>query len=280
MTREYKLDHLLLNMPRLMGIVNITDDSFSDGGSYLDADKAYAHAEKLINEGAEIIDLGGESTRPGSRAVPEDIELQRVVPVLEKIRATYPAIDISVDTRQLSVARAAISLGAKIINDISALRYDAELARLIADHQDVKIVLMHMQGDPSNMQDNPKYEDVLEEVSAFLSERADYALREGVRHKQIILDPGIGFGKNIEHNLTLLSNLDRFRKLGFPLLVGASRKRFIAAIDSSGVNDRLGGSIATAYACACQQVDILRVHDVRAHRQFFQVLNSIARGRI
>lgn len=263
-------------IPRLMGILNITGDSFSDGGKFLDPEKAFRQAEKLIRDGADIIDIGGESTRPGSQPVSEDEELERVIPVLKRIRSAYPDLAISVDTRKSKVAEEAIAIGIQIVNDISALRGDSSLAVVLAQNPQVQVILMHMLGEPETMQKNPRYEEVVDEVSEFFAECIAVAGINGISRKRIMLDPGIGFGKTTRHNLRLLANLESFRHFGLPLVVGASRKSFISAINASQTDERIGGSLAVAMVSALQQIEILRVHDVKAHRQFFDVINSIA----
>ncbi|MFO8144179.1 MAG: dihydropteroate synthase [Candidatus Syntrophosphaera sp.] len=259
-----------------MGILNITGDSFSDGGKFLDPEKAFRQAEKLIRDGADIIDIGGESTRPGSQPVSEDEELERVIPVLKRIRSAYPDLAISVDTRKSKVAEEAIAIGIQIVNDISALRGDSSLAVVLAQNPQVQVILMHMLGEPETMQKNPRYEEVVDEVSEFFAECIAVAGINGISRKRIMLDPGIGFGKTTRHNLRLLANLESFRHFGLPLVVGASRKSFISAINASQTDERIGGSLAVAMVSALQQIEILRVHDVKAHRQFFDVINSIA----
>ncbi|MCB5247819.1 MAG: dihydropteroate synthase [Candidatus Cloacimonetes bacterium] len=270
----------LLNLPafrtpRIMGILNVTDDSFSDGGRFADPDKALAQAARLVEEGADILDIGGESTRPGAKPIPADAELRRVIPVLARIRENWPELAVSVDTRKSEVAAAAIELGAGIINDISALRHDPRMAEVLAAHPRVRLILMHMLGQPETMQENPVYGDVLAEVNAFFTARIDHAVTHGIARENILLDPGIGFGKTAEHNFRLLAGLEAFRKHGLGLVLGASRKRFIAAVDPSDAQQRIGGTLAAAAAAAWQGVEIVRVHDVKAHRQFFSVLQAI-----
>ncbi len=262
-------------IPALMGILNITEDSFSDGGKFLKLNDALHQAEKLISEGVDILDIGAESTRPGAEPVPEDIELQRIIPILSEIRAKWQDIIISVDTRKSRVADAAINLGANIINDISALRFDPEMADVLSAHPQVKVILMHMQGEPQNMQVNPHYDDLFGEINAFFEERITYAEKKGISYDHIYLDPGIGFGKTAEHNFQLLAHLEEFYRHQLPLVVGVSRKRFIAYLDNSSVEERWGGTLAAGLVAALKGVDILRVHNVQAHHQFFQVLKAI-----
>ncbi|WDI32380.1 dihydropteroate synthase [Hyphococcus flavus] len=259
---------------RIMGVVNITPDSFSDGGLFYDVDSAAAHALKLADEGADILDVGGESTRPGAKIVPEYTERSRVIPVIEKLIETTNAV-ISIDTRKPGIAREAVKAGASIWNDVSALTYAPDSLETAADLS-CEIVLMHAQGDPEIMQDNPAYGDVVETVYAYLAGRIEACVNAGIDEKRLIIDPGIGFGKTLDHNLALFANLDRFTKLGPPVLLGASRKRFIAAVDKEGAAaDRVGGSIAAVIAGLNQGVSIFRVHDVAATRQALAVASAI-----
>ncbi len=257
--------------PKLMGVVNVTPDSFSDGGKYLDAEAAVAHGEELVRDGAAILDVGGESTRPGAVEVDEAEELRRVEPV---VRALVGDATVSIDTSKLAVAEAALSAGASIVNDVTAFRRDPEMAGLCAG-RDVGVVLMHMPGNPRTMQDDPSYEDVVDEVKAFLAARMEFAVEEGVDEARIWLDPGIGFGKTVEHNLELLRRLGELRELGRPLVIGTSRKSFIGRVDGSGVEDRIGGSVASAVLAAAEGADVLRVHDVAETAQALRVANAI-----
>lgn len=262
-------------IPKLMGVVNVTPDSFSDGGRHDDPARAVAHALALVEEGADILDIGGESTRPGADFVSVDEELARVLPVIEGLAARTEA-PISIDSRKPEVARAAVAAGASIWNDVSALAFSPESLAVAAD-LGVDVVLMHAQGDPKTMQAAPRYDDVVAEVADFLAERIEAAVFAGVHRDRLIVDPGIGFGKTLEHNLTLLKNLPRFKELGRPILLGASRKRFIAAIDRDGpADERLGGSLAVALTGFAAGVDFVRVHDVAATRQAFAVAAAIA----
>ena len=246
MTKDKKTLSTVLS-PLIMGVVNVTPDSFSDGGDFFDVEHAVAHAMKLAEDGADILDIGGESTRPGAEPVSIDEELRRVVPVIEKLAGKTKA-KISIDTRKPEVAREAVSLGAVIWNDVSALTYSPDSLRAAAA-MDCDIVLMHAQGDPRTMQDNPSYTDVVAEVCAFLAARIAVCEAAGVERARLIADPGIGFGKSLEHNLSLLANLDQLTALGVPVLLGASRKRFISALDEAAPADqRLGGSIAAVLA--------------------------------
>jgi dihydropteroate synthase len=259
-----------------MGVVNVTPDSFSDGGRFFETADAVAHARALIEAGAESLDIGAESTRPGAEPVAAADEAARVVPVIAAIRAES-AIPLSIDTMKPEVARAGLAAGASMWNDITALRWrDDSLA--VAAELGCDVVLMHMQGEPRTMQAAPVYEDVVAEVSAFLVGRAEAAMAAGVAREKIWLDPGIGFGKTGQHSLTLLGNLDRIVALGFPVLLGASRKSFLGKIDRSATSadDRLGGSLAAALAGAAAGVAAVRVHDVRETVQALTVQAAIA----
>jgi len=262
-----------------MGVLNVTPDSFSDGGRFAEFDTSLAQARRMIADGADILDVGGESTRPGAAAVDEATEIARVVPLIAAIRAES-AVPISIDTMKPAVARAAARAGATMWNDVTALRHSPDsLATAAALGCDV--VLMHMQGEPGTMQAEPHYDDVVSEVAAFLAERAEAAMAAGVARERIWLDPGIGFGKHmIHHNLPLLAALDRIVGLGFPVLLGVSRKSFISALDGGGrdADRRLGGSIAAALAGAEAGVAAVRVHDVRETAQALNVWAAIAQA--
>jgi dihydropteroate synthase len=265
---------------KVMGVVNVTPDSFSDGGRFDDLGAAIAQARRLIAEGADILDIGGESTRPGAESVSEDQELDRVIPLIRAIRAEG-AIAISIDTMKPAVARAAVAAGAAMWNDITALRHAPD-SLAVAAELGCEVVLMHMQGEPGTMQAEPHYEDVVAEVADFLAERARTAVAAGVARERIWIDPGIGFGKHmIRHNLPLLAGLDRIVALGFPVLLGVSRKSFIGALDGGNVpaDRRLGGSIAGALAGAAAGVAAVRVHDVRETVQALRVWTAIAEAR-
>ncbi len=263
-------------IPLLMGILNVTEDSFSDGSKYLETAKAIEHAKRMIAEGADIIDIGAESTRPGAKPLNPDLELQRLIPILMHLKE-YTKVQISIDTRKSSVAKAAILAGADYINDVSALTFDPEMADVLAQSKNVKLVLMHMQGTPETMQLKPSYQDVLSEIYAFFAERIAFAKSKGIDQERIILDPGIGFGKNLEHNLDLIANLEYFNNLGCQLLLGASRKSFINMISPSAPDERAGGSLAAALYACLHGVNIIRIHDVRLHQQFFQVIKAIGK---
>lgn len=258
-----------------MGVVNVTPDSFSDGGLFLDAEAAIAHGLELVEQGAEILDVGGESTRPGADEVSAEEELARIEPVVAGLAETAT---VSIDTSKLVVAEAALDAGASIVNDITALRRDAEIGALCAE-RDAGLILMHMQGDPRTMQKAPTYEDVVAEVKRFLVERLDAAIDAGVAEERIWLDPGIGFGKTLDHNLELLRRLGELRELGRPLVVGTSRKGFLGKIDGSVVGDRLGGTIASSVFAAAEGADVLRVHDVAEMAQALEVAAAILSRR-
>lgn len=261
-----------------MGVVNVTPDSFSDGGDFLDPAAATAQGRRLLGEGADLIDIGGESTRPGAVPVSGEEELHRVIPVIEALIAAENAV-ISIDTTKLEVATAALDAGAAIVNDISALRSTPEIASLCAE-RGAGLVLMHMQGNPRTMQIEPRYEDVVSEVKSFLAERVEVALAAGVPETRIWLDPGIGFGKTVEHNLTLLARLGEIVELGLPVLAGTSRKRFLGSFDNSPPDQRLGGTIASTLAAWQAGARILRVHDVAPMRQALTVAEQIRRHQI
>jgi dihydropteroate synthase len=253
----------------VMGIVNVTPDSFSDGGLYEETEVAVAHAAELASKGAAILDIGGESTRPGSDTVSDEEELSRVVPVLEALKGS-PAV-VSIDTRKSAVARAAAKAGAKILNDVSALTYDPDCLD-VAVEEGLDVVLMHAQGDPKTMQNNPTYDDVALEVFDYLESRIAVCERAGISRTRIAVDPGLGFGKNLDHNLALFANLSLYHGLGVPILVGASRKRFIAGLgQGKDPKSREPGSHAAALASAAQGVQILRVHDVAGTHQALAV---------
>ena len=261
--------------PALFGILNVTPDSFSDGGDFLDPEAAARYAELLLNEGADIIDVGGESTRPGSDPVSEEEELRRVVPVVRKILEVRPGTVVSVDTYRARTAEAALDAGASIVNDVTALRGDPSMAALVAA-AGCPVVLMHMLGEPKTMQKEPHYDDVVEQVRGFLEERAGDAIAAGVRPEHIILDPGIGFGKTPEHNLTLLARLDEIAALGPPVLIGASRKRFLGNVTGAEeAKERVFGTVATTILGYERGATLFRVHDVRANREALAVARAV-----
>ena len=259
--------------PFLMGVVNATPDSFSDGGRFVAADAAVARAEQLVAEGADLVDLGGESTRPGADEVPAGEELRRVVPVIERLRAGGCRAPISIDTRKAEVARAALAAGADLVNDVSALA-DPGMAELVAG-ADVPVVLMHTRGTPAEMASRAVYADVAAEVERELAAALEQAVARGVREERVILDPGLGFAKSTEHTVAVLGALTRLRRLGRPLLVGPSRKRFIGALTGAPVGDRLPGTLAALTACVLAGVEFVRVHDVAAGRQAARVAAAI-----
>lgn len=262
----------------VMGILNVTPDSFSDGGRYIDPVRAVARARQLADEGADIIDVGGESTRPGAASVPEDEELRRIIPVIERISAELPVV-LSVDTYKASVARRALAAGASLVNDISGLRFSPDMAKVVADHG-AAVVLMHIKGTPKDMQRDPVYEDVVGEVSGFLEESIGLAVRDGVDRERILVDPGIGFGKALGHNLALLNRLDELRPLGRPLVIGTSRKRFIGTVlDQAQPEDRVMGTAATVALAIERGAHIIRVHDVAAMGQVARMTDAVVRQR-
>jgi len=254
-----------------MGVVNVTPDSFSDGGLFLEPEAAIAHGGQLVRDGAEILDVGGESTRPGAEPVEVAVEMGRTQPVVADLEAM--GYTVSIDTSKAAVAAAAIEAGAEIVNDVTALR-DPEMATVCAE-RGATVVLMHMPGDPRTMQDEPRYGDVVEDVKAFLVARIDAAVAAGVAEERIWLDPGIGFGKTLEHNLELLRRLGELRELGRPLVVGTSRKSFIGKVDGSPVEERTGGTIASSVLAAAEGADVLRVHDVAEMAQALRVAEAV-----
>jgi dihydropteroate synthase len=254
---RFKLD---LNRPLVMGILNVTPDSFSDGGHYHHIDAALAHAEKLLADGADILDIGGESTRPGAAFVPAEEEVSRVIPVIKALQSLN--VPLSIDTRKSTVMRAALDVGVDLVNDISALEDEGALALVAKSH--AAICLMHMQGDPHNMQATPAYLDVVAEVSAYLAARRDAALAVGISHHRLLLDPGFGFGKTLEHNVALFKALpDMQEQLATPLLIGVSRKSMLGQITGRAIGDRMSASIAAALMAAQAGSAVIRVHDVR-----------------
>jgi dihydropteroate synthase len=262
--------------PQIMGVVNVTPDSFSDGGRFAGVDAAVAHGITLLDQGADWLDIGGESTRPGADPVSGDVERDRVLPVIEALLARRPGALISIDTMKPGVARAAVTAGAAMWNDVNALQAPGALET--AAELGCIVALMHMQGAPQTMQQNPAYETVVTDVARHLGQRAGAALARGVDRERVLLDPGIGFGKTLAHNLSLMAALESFSGLGFPVLFGASRKRFIQAIDETADDamDRLGGSLAAALHAARAGCAVIRVHDVRETVQALKVQAAIA----
>jgi len=257
---------------KLMGIVNVTPDSFSDGGEFLDPERAIAHGRELAEQGADVLDIGGESTRPGAGRVSAGEELLRVQPVVEALAAAE--LSVSIDTSKAVVAEAAIDAGATMVNDVTALRGDPELAGVCAE-AGCEVVLMHMLGDPRSMQENPTYEDVVDNVKAFLAERIEFAISQGIDEQRIWVDPGIGFGKNVEHNVELHRRLGEFAALGRPIAFGSSRKTFIGKLTGAQVDQRVGGTIASNLIAYVNGARMLRVHDVGPMRQALTVAEAV-----
>lgn len=267
---QYKLD---LTRPNVMGIVNVTPDSFSDGGDFSNTEKAVQHALKLVEEGADILDIGGESTRPNATPVELQEELDRVIPVIEKLVASGTGIPVSIDTYKPQVMQAALRAGASIVNDVRALQEDGALT-VVAKH-DAGVCLMHMQGMPQNMQVNPSYTDVVTEVADFLLSRAAACVNAGIQKDRIMLDPGFGFGKTREHNITLVKQLQQLTALDYPLLVGLSRKSVLGQVTGNDVDARLYASIAAAVVSAMKGAKIVRVHDVKATVEAMKVVAAV-----
>jgi len=262
----------------IMGILNVTPDSFSDGGRFFKLKDALSHAKQMVADGADIIDVGGESTRPGSEPVPLEEELRRVIPVIKAIRQEIDT-PISIDTYKAEVAEQALEAGANLVNDISALRFDDRMKAVVAKYE-VPVVLMHMRGTPKTMQQNPTYEDPVKEIIAFLHERIEAATAAGISREKIIIDPGIGFGKLGRHNLEILKRLAEFRVLGRPILVGTSRKAFIGQILKTDVSERLEGTIASVIISVMNGADIVRVHDVKPVKRAIGIADAIKYSRM
>ena len=256
---------------RVMGVVNVTPDSFSDGGEFLDPTAAIAHGRELLAEGADVLDVGGESTRPGAEAVSSEVEHERVVPVIAGLAGGEK--QVSIDTSKAAVAAAAIDAGATIVNDVTALG-DPEMASLCAERE-VALILMHMRGEPRTMQEDPTYGDVVDDVKAFLADRVERAVGAGVEEERIWVDPGIGFGKTVDHNLELLRRLGELRDLGCPILVGTSRKSFLGKLSGAPVDQRLGGTIATCVLAVANGAAAVRVHDVAPVREALAIEAAI-----
>ncbi len=265
---------LALDRPVIMGIVNVTPDSFSDGGNFIDSELAIEHGRRMAEAGADIIDIGGESTRPGAAAVSVDDELDRVLPVVNTLASD--GIKVSIDTRKAPVMKAALTNGAAMVNDVTALTGDTDSIDIVAD-SGAPVILMHMQGDPANMQDNPYYNDTLQEIYDYLEERIEACDRAGIGRERIAVDPGIGFGKTVEHNLEIIRHLDMFGGLGCAIVLGVSRKSFIGAAskDQPPPTDRLAGSLAAMLAGVDNGADIVRVHDVAETRQALDIWRAI-----
>ena len=260
----------------IMGVLNVTPDSFYDGGRYSNLRKAVERALEMVEEGADIIDIGGESSRPGANSVEEKEELERVIPVIKKLLSRIK-VPISIDTYKSGVAKKAIDAGASIVNDISALRMDEKMAKVI-ESSGVPVCLMHMQGTPRNMQRNPRYKDVVSEIFAFLRERIDFCEQAGIDIEKTIVDPGIGFGKTVLHNLEILKNLDQFKSLGRPIMIGVSRKSLIGKVLQLKPEERLEGSLASAIWSMTKGASILRVHDVRETKRAVKMVEAIAQA--
>ena len=258
----------------VMGIVNVTPDSFSDGGKFFSPEVAISHASKLISQGADIIDIGGESTRPGAEQVSESEEIKRVIPVIEKIRTDNPTILISIDTTKASVAKYAVEAGADIINDVSGLSFDNNMAGIVQSLY-VPVVIMHMKGNPQNMQLNPKYKDIVNEILDFFKMKIKIAIQSGINRSMIILDPGIGFGKTVEHNFELLSRLNEFNVLELPIMIGPSRKSFIGITLDLPPEDRVEGTAAAVSAGVMNGASIVRVHDVKSMKRVVRIIEKV-----
>lgn len=258
----------------VMGIVNVTPDSFSDGGKFYSTKDAIAHASKLICEGADIIDIGGESTRPGANEISSSDELRRVIPVIKGIRSNNPDILISIDTTKAIVAKEAVEVGANIINDVSGLSFDSQMSKTVAS-LNAPIIIMHMKGNPRNMQKNPEYRDLIDDILYYFKERIKIATKAGIDREMIILDPGIGFGKTVEHNFQILSKLNKFSKLELPLLIGPSRKSFIGLTLNISPEDRVDGTAATVALGVNNGARIVRVHDVEKMKRVVTIADRI-----
>jgi dihydropteroate synthase len=265
-----------LEPAKIMGVVNVTPDSFSDGGEFLDPERAIAHGRELAEEGADVLDVGGESTRPGAEAVSAEEELRRVAPVVGALAGDGHTV--SIDTSKAAVAEAALDAGAGIVNDVTAFRAEPALAGLCAE-RGTDVVLMHMLGDPRTMQENPVYDDVVDDVKAFLAERIGFARSEGIDEERIWIDPGIGFGKTVQHNLELHRRLGELAELGRPIAFGSSRKSFIGKLTGAEVDQRLGGTIASNVIAYANGAGMLRVHDVGPMRQALTVAEAIVTKR-
>lgn len=269
---------LPLNRTLLMGILNITPDSFSDGGKFFDHNQALKQALRMLDEGADIIDIGGESTRPGAQPVPLDAELERVIPVIESILKKRPEAVISIDTYKSAVAKKAIESGARMVNDISGLGFDPEMKNVVRDKH-VPAVIMHIKGTPLDMQKNPRYDNLMNELISYFTKRTLELLKRGLSKSQIIIDPGIGFGKRLEDNYEILNRLDEFTALGYPVLVGPSRKSFIGTVLNLPANKRLFGTAAAVAIAVWKGADIIRVHDVKEMSEVIRIVERIKIGK-
>jgi len=260
----------------LMGVLNVTPDSFSDGGKIFKPEDAINRAWRMVEQGADIIDVGGESTRPGADSIPVEEELRRVIPVIKELTKKTD-IPVSIDTYKSEVAREALDAGAEMINDISALRFDPRMKE-VAFRYDVPVVLMHIKGTPKNMQDNPSYDNLIQEISDYLRESIEKAEDSGIAQDKIIIDPGIGFGKRLKDNLEILRNLEKLASLGKPILVGLSRKSFIGKVLDLPLDERMEGSLAALAVAICNGAKILRVHDVKESKRAAQMVDAILQG--
>ncbi|MFP4687566.1 MAG: dihydropteroate synthase [bacterium] len=263
--------------PLIMGIVNVTPDSFYDGGKYIDPAVAVERAADMAVSGADILDVGGESTRPGAKEVDIELEKKRVLPVIEAIRAAGIKLPVSVDTTKAELAEQALEAGANIINDVSALRFDERMAAVVSEN-DAELVLMHMQGRPRDMQENPRYDDLIGEIILFLKQRIEFAESAGISREKIIVDPGIGFGKNLKHNREIFSKINRFSELDVSVLVGHSRKSYLGEVLNRPAEERLVGTLATSAYLQFKEVDIIRVHDVKEHVELRKTINWLKSG--
>ncbi len=271
--RDYRIS---IPPTKIMGILNVTPDSFSDGGRYLDVDSAVSRAREMVREGADIIDVGGESSRPFSEPVSEEEELRRIIPVIEELEDIK--VPLSVDTYKPKVAEEALKRGASIVNDIYGLRKEG-MVKIVADY-DAAVVIMHMKGEPKNMQRNPYYEDTIGEIAKFLRDRIEFALRYGIEEDRIIIDPGIGFGKRVEDNLRILKYISAFKSLGFPILLGASRKSYMGKLFNLDVQDRLETTLASDVMAVMGGASIIRVHDVKENVRAIRMVEKIMEVRI
>ena len=260
-----------------MGILNVTPDSFSDGGHYLTINSSVECARRMAEEGADIIDIGGESSRPGAEPVPLEVELERVIPVIKKLSDKIDIL-ISIDTYKAKVAKEALKAGASIINDISGLRFDPMMAKIAAE-AGCPVIIMHMKGTPRDMQRRPAYKDVVKEITAFFKERIAFAVKNGIKRNKIIIDPGIGFGKTVRHNLEIIKRLKEFRKLGVPVLIGPSRKSFIGRVLNEPVDKRLEGTAAVVAIGIANGANIVRVHDVKAMADVAKITDAINKSK-
>ena len=258
----------------VMGVINVTPDSFSDGGLFYNTDEAVRHALQLIEYGIDIIDIGGESTRPGAKKISEEEEIQRIIPVVKQIRELSPEIIISIDTTKSMVAQKAIQSGANIINDISGFSFDNRMIDVVRESK-VPVIIMHMQGDPSNMQNNPVYDDLIIDISSFFKSKIKLAIDAGIKKEQIIIDPGIGFGKTVGNNFQLINQLNEFCKIGFPVMIGPSRKSFIGTTLNLPVDDRLEGTAAAVAVGVMNGARIVRVHDVKEIKRVVTIVEKI-----